>query len=1164
LVLIIGLVLLCQTTFAAGLSSSGNTDGLLTWRLGDLAPGRAAREVAIFTFDKSRDGAARRLEEARRELANLPEPPSTPAITAASTVWLKNEATDFALQGPGHFFWEGGRQSLAFSGGGQLSRFGYYVHYGEQRAGTPITNQRELENLRVVEPVRAVRAGFGVPASAGKTSDNTEAPPSSVAPPPEGGTPNASLQHAAHQAVGVVETTDGKLSLRLRALLGEGPLAAVEFMLTNTGDQPLRDVRLTAYANLEAAHDHENDFSALDAQTGALVVTDLPTERCVLMAGLGKPSSGFSGTWASENQLKSATGVPFAQWTAFAGIPADVKKALAAKRGGIFDEYAPAPPVEPREPETRALTAAEANAVLRQDWLFQAEGKPLAERARQELKWTRELAARIAAHPKKPDLRRELDELEELALKSERNPKPETGTVADGSEALRTSDFGLPPDFGIRSSDLDLYFAVRSLKRRIALKNPVVDFSRVLLIDQPYPAGREWQHQVRHRNGMMAVPGGRLLVLDGLHPGGIVRKLAPDRPAAFWRPDLSFDARRVLFCMKRHDEKAFHLFEVGLDGSGLRQITDGPYDDLDPIYLPSGQIIFSTTRGNTFIRCMPYTYSYILARCDADGRNLYLISGASEPEWLPTLLNDGRVVFSRWDYIDKALWRIQSLWTCQQDGTAVETLWGNQSVWPDHQAEARPIPGSARVMFTGLAHHDWFAGSIGIIDPTKGRNFPHGLTKVTADVDWPECGKPPLDPIEAADYHTSGKFDAYKSPYPLSEEDFLVSARRDGKFRLYLMDVHGNRELIYEGAHHVWHALPVKPRTPPPQHSDLVAWPGTGNDRKPPQPGTFYSANVCEGVPDLPRERVKALRVLQMDHKTYSLWTRDGRFSGPAVSALQDDGVKRILGTVPVQADGSVYFKVPPGVVLYFQLLDEHQRALQTMRSSVSVMPGERRSCVGCHEQHTKSPVATTSLALREAPRELTPPPWGATSLSFERMVQPVLDRYCGRCHSGSPRGITDTQIQAAAEKSFPRGEAKGRAALDLTLRPGNGVFKEPYLTLLGPIGFGVAKKPHQPGLAGALMCENFEMSDPDSYATTRPLQHLSYTSPLIDLCLRGDHYDTKLDPVSLQTLIGWVDANCPYRGDEDVREIPDPEFAGIDELPVRPRTKTAPVSLRP
>jgi hypothetical protein len=280
-----------------------------------------------------------------------------------------------------------------------------------------------------------------------------------------------------------------------------------------------------------------------------------------------------------------------------------------------------------------------------------------------------------------------------------------------------------------------------------------------------------------------------------------------------------------------------------------------------------------------------------------------------------------------------------------------------------------------------------------------------------------------------------------------------------------------------------------------------------------------------------------------MDHKTYSLWTRDGRFSGPAVSALQDDGVKRILGTVPIEPDGSVYFKAPPGKVLYFQLLDEQGRALQTMRSSVGLLPGERRGCVGCHEQHTISAPNETGLAVRHEPRDLTPPPWGTASISYERLVQPVFDQHCGTCHQG---------------------DGEGRAKLDLTLRRGNGVFKEPYLTLIGPIDYGLNKKPHTPGLAGALMCENFEQSDPESYATTRPMQHLSYTSPLIALCESGQHHGVQLDPVSLQKLIGWVDANCPYRGEEDIREIPDPTFAGVDTLPIRPRTRTAPVIARP
>ncbi len=1062
--------------------SSGNVDGLLTWQLGPIAPGASVRATAFCTHGPSIERVRQQLEQGRREFAKFPEPPPGAAIAAEPTVWIRNGATDFGWQGPGHFFWEGGRQSLSGDHGGQLSRFGYFVQYDGRSAGTPIVGDRAPEHLRVVEPLH---------------------------------------RHGSTQAMVVVATDDGQVRLRLRAAMGTGPLVAVEFVVSNTASNELHDVRLTVYANFEAAHDHENDLATLDARTGALLTVDVPSGICVALAGLQPPASGHAGRWPSQDPLRESAGVPLAAWRPFEGVPDALTKAWrdqGRRPDGILAEHGPAPPVDPAEPPTRTLNATEAQTALHDDWLFQAEGRPLPARAADELRWAHALAKRLQHEAPALDLSAERRELALL----------EARIAAAGPEPAAARD---------------LYFAVRNVKRRLQFKNPAVDFSQVLLVDNPYPAGREWAHQVRHRNGMMAVPGGRLLVLDGLHPGGRVRKLAPDRPASFWRPDLSFDARRVLFCMKRHDEPAFHLYEIGIDGTGLRQITQGSYDDLDPIYLPDSRILFSSTRGNTFIRCMPYTYSYILARCDADGSNLYLISSASEPEWLPALLHDGRVIFSRWDYVDKALWRIQSLWTVCQDGTAVETFWGNQSVWPDHLAQARPIPGSHRVVFTGTAHHDWFAGSIGILDPRQGRNFPQGLTKVTADVPWPECGPPPSDAIEAADYHTAGGYDAYQTPYPLSEQDLLVSARRGGKFRLYLMDVHGNRELIYEGAHQVWHALPIKPRAVPPVHGDRVVWPGHGTARRAPEPGTFYSADVVQGVPDLPRDRVKFLRVLQMDHKTYSLWARDGRYSGPAVSPLQDDGVKRILGTVPVELDGSVYFKAPPGVVLYFQLLDEHQRALQTMRSSTGLMPGERRGCVGCHEQHTTAPLNTTGLALQAGPRDLTPPPWGAASIGYERLVQPILDRRCGACHSG---------------------QGAGRAQLDLTLRPGQGVFKEPYLTLIGSIGHGLNRQPHPPGLAGALMCENFEQSDPASYVTTRPMQHLSFTSPLINLCLGGRHYDVKLAPDELLALIGWVDANCPYRGDEEIRALPDPSFAGIETLPVRPRTHSAPRIARP
>ncbi|MFH1267399.1 MAG: hypothetical protein ABIK89_16875, partial [Planctomycetota bacterium] len=236
----------------------------------------------------------------------------------------------------------------------------------------------------------------------------------------------------------------------------------------------------------------------------------------------------------------------------------------------------------------------------------------------------------------------------------------------------------------------EAYFAVRRVKRDILLKNPVLDFSQLLFIDQPLPKGPESLHEAIHRMGIMAVPGGRLLVLDGLDPGGQLRQLAPEKPGSFWRPDLSFDAQRVLFSFKPADEKSFHLYEMNFDGTGLKQVTQSEYDDLDPLYLPDGHILFTTTRGNSYVRCGPFIYSTILARCDADGGNVYLTSYNGEPDFVPALLNDGRVVYSRWEYTDKPLWRLQKLWTTNQDGTGTAHFWGNQSVWPDHLSEPRP------------------------------------------------------------------------------------------------------------------------------------------------------------------------------------------------------------------------------------------------------------------------------------------------------------------------------------------------------------------------------------------------------------------------------------------------------------------------------------------
>lgn len=1274
--LVLGSALPCT---AAGLESVGNVDGVLTWQLGNLAPGSSAREAVLFTFGTSADDAARQLEAARGRFAkpSAMAAPSGAGADAGKVIRIKNEATDFALYGTGFFRFDqaGQPQMLACSHGGQLSQFTWYVHYrdgsGEHRAGTPHTGDSTPENLRVVEPVHGLRPA---------------------------------------ECAGVMETTDGKIRIAIRAVMGEGSVVAVEFALSNRHATPLADVRLSAYANIEAAHTHEGDFSFLDARTGGLLVFDPPTRMCVVMAGLDRPATGHSGTWCSLPQLQAAAGIPIEQWKPFSASAVS-EEVLARARDDLLAQqgiYLPYDVEDPTTPETRTLAADEAAAVLNRDWLFQAEGKPLDRRAAEEIGWARQLAARLATNPKTPDLSAELGELraleERLAdlkgkdaieespagpgvmpswiwfpegraaedapaearffrctfempvagasraelritaddacevflngrflgnqatwqqaaafavgrqLKPGKNllavraeNKPASGknpagliatlslTLADGKRMRIVSDaswrtakgqqpgwqqpdfddsswkaaavaapYGKGPwghihdelalldptlDYTEASPAASLYLAVRRVKRQILFKNPAVDFSRLLFIDQPYPRGRvNDTHESIHRMGITATAGGRLLVLEGLDPGGKVRLLAPrEKPGSFWRPDLSFDAKRILFCYKAYDEKSFHLYEMNVDGTGVRRLTDTDYDDVDPIYLPDGHILFTTTRGNSHVRCGPFIYSYILARCDADGSNVYLISYNGEPDFVPSLLNDGRVIYSRWEYSDKPLWRLQKLWTTNQDGTGTAHFWGNQSVWPDHLSEPRPIPGSRRVMFSGVGHHDWWSGSLGIIDPDKGRDWPYGLTKVTADRPWPEVNAPPADPIEAADYHSSGPFTGYKTAYPLSEQDFLVSARGEGgKFRLYLMDVHGNRDLVYEGVHNVWHAIPLAPRPVPPQHADRVVWPGTGKDRKPVQSGVFYSADVYQGVRGLPPGMAKYLRVFQLDYKTYSTWKKTYRHSGPAVSIVQEEGVKRILSEVPVESDGSVCFKAPAGRAVFFQLLDSQGRCLQTMRSFTGLMPGERRGCLGCHEGHSSASTPRGGLALRRPPTQLSPPTWGTESIGYERFVQPVLDRYCVNCHQGKPPG--------------PDGP-------DLRLRPGHGPFKEPYLTLVGAAAWGYSAPASGPGygIAGAIPVESAQSTvDPKGLTTLPPMQYLSSKSRLVDLAASGKHHDVKVDAESLRRLIAWVDSCCVYRGEPEVRALGDPDFPGIDRLPIRPRVATAPVIERP
>jgi hypothetical protein len=403
-----------------------------------------------------------------------------------------------------------------------------------------------------------------------------------------------------------------------------------------------------------------------------------------------------------------------------------------------------------------------------------------------------------------------------------------------------------------------------------------------------------------------------------------------------------------------------------------------------------------------------------------------------------------------------------------------------------------------------------------------------------------------------------------------------------GKFKLYLMDIYGNRELIYEGEHNVLYAQPVRPRRKPPRLPDFADLPGAERDSPTVRPGVFFSNNIFAGAPAEVREQGRHLRVVESMPKNYSIgivssggkpfgtagpdtawgawgerflpgktptpttdvsWGDSAIFSGPATSLTGPLGVKQVQGTVPIGKDGSVCIQVPPCRMLYFQVLDEHHRAIHTMRSWVSVRPGEHRGCVGCHELHNAT-YASQPVGAGVVPDALRPPAWGVRSLSYVQDIQPIFDRACAECHSGG-------------------GNAVGK--LDLTLRPDpqgrhrwGGIFPEPYLTLL--MGKDHARIGGDcPGFQG----ENGYVAVPNTmatrYDTLPPLSYLSPKSRLIDQAMDPSRCGQHLTADDLQMLISWIDLWAMYRSDEELREIEDPPAEWFPLWSHPPKTKSAP-----
>ena len=668
----------------------------------------------------------------------------------------------------------------------------------------------------------------------------------------------------------------------------------------------------------------------------------------------------------------------------------------------------------------------------------------------------------------------------------------------------------------------DLWRRVHQSRRKITFSNPLVRFGPLLFVEQ---VPSIFSHQLTQYYGSCARPGGGVFVLDEPGRSLRVRRLASGALplGSFQHPEVSYDGRRILFAYVQAEttpvnrqsnlDRFYHLYEMAADGTALRQLTQGPYDDFSPKYLPDGRIIFISTRRGGFHRCGQGPCPiYTLAIAEADGSDPRPVSWHETHEWDPVVGNDGRVLYTRWDYVDRHAVFYEQLWSARPDGTDPRIYYGNNTFNPVGVWEARPVPGSSRVMATAAAHHAMTAGSIILLDVQKGIDGPAPVTRLTPDALFPESEAPvaqrgpgtwhaptgvaqaPPLPVEQARWPGH----CYRSPFPLSDTYFLAAYSYDAllgepeanpaaMFGLYLVDSFGNKELLFRDPEisSLW-PVPLRPRERPPVLPSLLEVTSVAE-------GTFIVQDIYRSWPALPPGTVKRLRILQVLPK--STW----HANDPMVGLANASPGKQVLGTVPVEADGSAHFRAPARVPIAFQALDELGQAVQVMRSVTYLQPGETAACVGCHEPRADTPSALAAgLAYRRAPSTIEPWPDGSRPFSYPLLVQPVLDRHCVNCH----------------DKAHPGG------GVLLTSEP-EGAFSVSYNALAPRVSFSAWG-----GKPGDFRESNSEpLSQPGFFGARG--------SSLMKL-LRDGHREVKLEPADFERLATWMDANALFYGTFD------------------------------
>jgi hypothetical protein len=665
---------------------------------------------------------------------------------------------------------------------------------------------------------------------------------------------------------------------------------------------------------------------------------------------------------------------------------------------------------------------------------------------------------------------------------------------------------------------LDLYIEACEQRRRIRLEPVLKKAGRIIFTKHYNIGGSHYAYtegQSDAQNERHFVPGSALCVLEMEGVRGRVRTLLEDRNGVIRDPDVSFDGRRVLFAWKKSDRQDdYHLYEMDLESGRVRQLTFGAgFADYEGAYLPNGDIIFNSTRCVQTVDCW-WTEVSNLYTCDGDGRYLRRLTFDQVHTNFPTVMEDGRVIYTRWDYNDRAQIYPQGLFQMNPDGTFQTEYYGNNSWFPTTIMHARGIAGTQKVVAILSGHHSDQRGKLAIIDNRAGRQEASGVQLIA-----------PVRRTEAVRVDSYGQEgEQFQYPYPLSEREFLVSydpwsagnRQYSRPYAVYLMTMEGRRELLAADEEISCNqAVPLAPRTRPHVRPSVVDY------RK--RTGTYYVADVYSGpgLRGIVRGTVRKLRVVGLEFRAAGIG--ETRNSGPGGGALASTpvgvgntswDVKVVLGDATVYADGSAMFEVPARRAVYFQALDEKGHMVQTMRSWSTLQPNETLSCVGCHENKNEAPrsVGGRTMAMDAGPESLKGFYGSARGFGFDKEIQPILDSRCINCHDGSEGGSFSLLGDRVTDR-----RAKRR-------------WSRSYLALTGasPVEWPGSGSFARGNEDGELVNWINSMSEPSMLP---PYYRGSASSRLIRLLEEG-HEGVRLSREEMDKIACWIDLVVPYCGD--------------------------------